>query len=122
MGWRDPHSLPPFAREPGKLDEPPPKYFPPLLFLPQLRKDTHARINVDLEESGDERMIRISGSPVQVCKAKAAIHQILEESLPVVEKISVPNRAIGRIIGTRFLATALQSFPCGEGAARVGGL
>ncbi|XP_058016771.1 tudor and KH domain-containing protein [Ahaetulla prasina] len=65
----------------------------------QLRKDTHARINVDLEESGEERTIRISGSPVQVCKAKAAIHQILEESLPVVEKISVPNRAIGRIIG-----------------------
>ncbi|XP_026576026.1 tudor and KH domain-containing protein [Pseudonaja textilis] len=65
----------------------------------QLRKDTHARINVDLEGSGKERLIRISGSPVQVCKAKAAIHQILEESLPMVEKISVPSRAIGRIIG-----------------------
>uniref|UniRef100_A0A8C5T0Y3 Tudor and KH domain containing n=1 Tax=Laticauda laticaudata TaxID=8630 RepID=A0A8C5T0Y3_LATLA len=65
----------------------------------QLRKDTHARINVDLEESGEERLIRISGSPVQVCKAKAAIHQILEESLPMVEKISVPSRTIGRIIG-----------------------
>ncbi|KAG8146965.1 hypothetical protein E2320_014038 [Naja naja] len=52
-----------------------------------------------LEESGEGRLIRISGSPVQVCKAKAAIHQILEESVPVVEKISVPSRAIGRIIG-----------------------
>ncbi|XP_070622402.1 tudor and KH domain-containing protein [Erythrolamprus reginae] len=65
----------------------------------QLRKETQARINVDLEDSGGERLIRISGSPVQVCKAKAAIHQILEESLPVVEKISVPSRAVGRIIG-----------------------
>uniref|UniRef100_A0A8C6VI60 Tudor and KH domain containing n=1 Tax=Naja naja TaxID=35670 RepID=A0A8C6VI60_NAJNA len=65
----------------------------------QLRKDTHARINMELEESGEGRLIRISGSPVQVCKAKAAIHQILEESVPVVEKISVPSRAIGRIIG-----------------------
>ncbi|XP_039219487.1 tudor and KH domain-containing protein isoform X1 [Crotalus tigris] len=65
----------------------------------QLRKDTHARINIDLEDSGAERLIRITGSPIQVCRAKAAIHQIMEESLPVAEKISVPNRAVGRIIG-----------------------
>ncbi|XP_063172964.1 tudor and KH domain-containing protein [Candoia aspera] len=65
----------------------------------QLRKDTRARINVDLEESGKERLIRICGSPAEVCKAKAAIHQILAESLPVTEKIYVPHWAVGRIIG-----------------------
>ncbi|XP_015668845.1 tudor and KH domain-containing protein [Protobothrops mucrosquamatus] len=65
----------------------------------QLRKDTHARININLDDSGEERLIRIAGSPVQVCRAKAAIHQIMEENLPVAEKISVPIRAVGRIIG-----------------------
>uniref|UniRef100_H9GCQ2 Tudor domain-containing protein n=1 Tax=Anolis carolinensis TaxID=28377 RepID=H9GCQ2_ANOCA len=67
--------------------------------IKQLRKDTQARIDVDMDESSEERLIRIWGSPVQVCTAKAAIHQILVESLPVQEKIKVPRRAIGRIIG-----------------------
>ncbi|XP_074175296.1 tudor and KH domain-containing protein isoform X5 [Rhinolophus sinicus] len=35
----------------------------------------------------------------QVCKAKAAIHQILTESAPVSEQLSVPQRSVGRIIG-----------------------
>ncbi|KAJ6652783.1 hypothetical protein lerEdw1_010637 [Lerista edwardsae] len=67
--------------------------------IKQLRKDTQARIDVDLEESGEERLLRISGSPVQVCRAKAAIHQLIAESLPVREELHVPQRAIGRIIG-----------------------
>ncbi|XP_063002031.1 tudor and KH domain-containing protein isoform X2 [Elgaria multicarinata webbii] len=67
--------------------------------IKQLRRDTHARIDVDGEESGAERTIHICGSPVQVCKAKLAIHQILAESLPVKEEIHVPQRAVGRIIG-----------------------
>nr|XP_060614080.1 tudor and KH domain-containing protein [Anolis sagrei ordinatus] len=67
--------------------------------IKQLRKDTQARIDIDMEESSEERLIRIWGSPVQVCMAKAAIHKLLVESLPVQEKIEVPHRAIGRIIG-----------------------
>ncbi|XP_012998620.1 tudor and KH domain-containing protein isoform X2 [Cavia porcellus] len=35
----------------------------------------------------------------QVCKAKAAIHQILTENTPVSEQLSVPQRSVGRIIG-----------------------
>ncbi|XP_053134509.1 tudor and KH domain-containing protein isoform X2 [Hemicordylus capensis] len=67
--------------------------------IKQLRRDTHARIEVDLEDSHEERLLRIYGSPVQVCKAKAAIHQIIAENLPVTEQIRVPQRAVGRIIG-----------------------
>ncbi|KAL8184734.1 UNVERIFIED_CONTAM: hypothetical protein K2H54_026662 [Gekko kuhli] len=65
----------------------------------ELRKDTRARIDVDVEESSEHQLIRICGSPVQVCKAKAAIHQILAENLPVEEKMHVPQQAVGRIIG-----------------------
>jgi hypothetical protein len=55
---------------------------------------------VDTEDVGDERVLLISGFPVQVCKAKAAIHQILTENTPVSEQLSVPQRSVGRIIGT----------------------
>uniref|UniRef100_H0XKE4 Tudor domain-containing protein n=1 Tax=Otolemur garnettii TaxID=30611 RepID=H0XKE4_OTOGA len=48
---------------------------------------------------GDERVLLSSGFPVQVCKAKAAIHQILTENTPVSEQLSVPQRSEGRIIG-----------------------
>ncbi|XP_035293907.1 tudor and KH domain-containing protein-like [Cricetulus griseus] len=47
--------------------------------IKQLRKQTGARIDVDTENVGDERVLPISGIPVQVYKAKAAIHQILRE-------------------------------------------
>ncbi|KAJ7307254.1 hypothetical protein JRQ81_009251 [Phrynocephalus forsythii] len=67
--------------------------------IKKLRRDTHARIDLEMEESAEEQLVRICGSPVEVCKAKAAIHQILTENLPVVEKIHVPQRAVGRIIG-----------------------
>ncbi|KAM6220153.1 tudor and KH domain-containing protein isoform 1-T1 [Rhynchocyon petersi] len=67
--------------------------------IKQLRKQTGARIDVDTEDVGDERVLLISGFPVQVCKAKAAIHQILTENSPVSEQISVPQRSVGRIIG-----------------------
>uniref|UniRef100_A0A0G2JFB2 Tudor and KH domain-containing protein n=1 Tax=Mus musculus TaxID=10090 RepID=A0A0G2JFB2_MOUSE len=62
-------------------------------------KQTGARIDVDTEDVGDERVLLISGFPVQVCKAKAAIHQILTENTPVFEQLSVPQRSVGRIIG-----------------------
>lgn len=55
---------------------------------------------MDTEDVGDERVLLISGFPVQVCKAKAAIHQILTENSPVSEQLSVPQRSVGRIIGT----------------------
>uniref|UniRef100_A0A4X1W034 Tudor and KH domain-containing protein n=1 Tax=Sus scrofa TaxID=9823 RepID=A0A4X1W034_PIG len=67
--------------------------------IKQLRKQTGARIDVDTEDIGDERVLLISGFPVQVCKAKAAIHQILTENTPVSEQLSVPQRSVGRIIG-----------------------
>ncbi|XP_040854460.1 tudor and KH domain-containing protein isoform X1 [Ochotona curzoniae] len=67
--------------------------------IKQLRKQTGARIDVDTEDVGDERVLLISGFPVQVCKAKAAIHQILTENTPVCEQLSVPQRSVGRIIG-----------------------
>uniref|UniRef100_H0WJG0 Tudor and KH domain-containing protein n=2 Tax=Otolemur garnettii TaxID=30611 RepID=H0WJG0_OTOGA len=67
--------------------------------IKQLRKQTGARIDVDTENVGDERVLLISGFPVQVCKAKAAIHQILIENTPVSEQLSVPQRSVGRIIG-----------------------
>ncbi|ERE87164.1 tudor and KH domain-containing protein [Cricetulus griseus] len=67
--------------------------------IKQLRKQTGARIDVDTENVGDERVLLISGFPVQVCKAKAAIHQILTENTPVFEQLSVPQRSVGRIIG-----------------------
>ncbi|MXQ96559.1 hypothetical protein E5288_WYG002715 [Bos mutus] len=67
--------------------------------IKQLRKKTGARIDVDTEDIGDERVLLISGFPVQVCKAKAAIHQILTENTPVSEQLSVPQRSVGRIIG-----------------------
>ncbi|ELK36267.1 Tudor and KH domain-containing protein [Myotis davidii] len=66
--------------------------------IKQLRKQTGARIDVDTEDVGDERVLLISGFPVQVCKAKAAIHQILTETAPVSEQLSVPQRSVGRII------------------------
>ncbi|XP_048359778.1 tudor and KH domain-containing protein [Sphaerodactylus townsendi] len=67
--------------------------------IKQLRKNTRARIDVDLDVSDEDKRILIFGSPVQVCKAKAAIHQILADNLPVEEKMHVPHRAVGRIIG-----------------------
>lgn len=67
--------------------------------IKQLRKQTGARIDVDTEDVGEQRVLLISGFPVQVCKAKAAIHQILTENTPVSEQLSVPQRSVGRIIG-----------------------
>ncbi|XP_045151607.1 tudor and KH domain-containing protein isoform X1 [Echinops telfairi] len=67
--------------------------------IKQLRKQTGARIDVDTEDVGDERVLLISGFPVQVCKAKAAIRQILTQNNPVSEQLSVPQRSVGRIIG-----------------------
>ncbi|XP_075763426.1 tudor and KH domain-containing protein isoform X2 [Pelodiscus sinensis] len=67
--------------------------------IKQLRKETGARIDVDTGDSGEERVLLISGFPVQVCRAKAAIHQLLVDNAPVAEQFLVPRRAIGRIIG-----------------------
>ncbi|NXO53572.1 TDRKH protein, partial [Aramus guarauna] len=60
---------------------------------------TGARIDVEREDEGEETALLISGSPSQVCRAKAAIHQIVTESAPVSEQLCVPQRAVGRIIG-----------------------
>lgn len=72
---------------------------PPTL-CPQLSQETGAHIDVEREDEGEEVVLLISGSPGQVCRAKAAIHQIVTESAPVSEQLCVPQRAVGRIIGT----------------------
>ncbi|NXF00032.1 TDRKH protein, partial [Menura novaehollandiae] len=67
----------------------------------QLRRETGARIDVeeDEEEDGGQPLVQISGSPGQVCRAKAAVLRIVADSAPVAEQLRVPNRAVGRIIG-----------------------
>ncbi|XP_029437721.1 tudor and KH domain-containing protein isoform X2 [Rhinatrema bivittatum] len=68
--------------------------------IKQLRKETSVRIDVDdTENLQGERVLLLSGTPVQVCRAKATIHRILSENMPVSEEILVPQRAVGRIIG-----------------------
>ncbi|XP_074020479.1 tudor and KH domain-containing protein [Numenius arquata] len=67
--------------------------------IKKLRQETGAHIDVEREEEGEETALLISGSPGQVCRAKAAIHQIVAESTPVSEQLCVPQRAVGRIIG-----------------------
>ncbi|ERE66396.1 tudor and KH domain-containing protein [Cricetulus griseus] len=67
--------------------------------IKQLRKQAGAQIDVDTEHVGHERVLLISGFPVQVCKAKAAIHQILRENSAMFEQLSVPQRCVDRIIG-----------------------
>ncbi|XP_072214783.1 tudor and KH domain-containing protein [Excalfactoria chinensis] len=65
----------------------------------RLQQETGARIDLEEEADGEERLLLISGSPGQVCRAKAAVHQIVVESTPVSEQLHVPQRAVGRIIG-----------------------
>ncbi|NXC28529.1 TDRKH protein, partial [Campylorhamphus procurvoides] len=68
----------------------------------QLRRDTGAHISVEEQEDEEQReesLVRIWGSPPQVCRAKAAVLGIVAESAPVLEQLRVPHRAVGRIIG-----------------------
>ncbi|XP_030043422.1 tudor and KH domain-containing protein [Microcaecilia unicolor] len=68
--------------------------------IKQLRKETGARIDVDDSENArGDRVLLISGIPVQVCRAKETIRRILSENMPVSEELLVPQRAVGRIIG-----------------------
>ncbi|NXA27582.1 TDRKH protein, partial [Ibidorhyncha struthersii] len=67
--------------------------------IKKLRQETGAHIDVEREDESEETALLISGSPSQVCRAKAAIHQIVRESTPVSEQLCVPQRAVGRIIG-----------------------
>ncbi|NWI33546.1 TDRKH protein, partial [Sula dactylatra] len=67
--------------------------------IKKLSQETGAHIDVEKEDEGEETGLLISGSPSQVCRAKAAIHQIVTESAPVSEQLCVPQRAVGRIIG-----------------------
>ncbi|XP_075381134.1 tudor and KH domain-containing protein isoform X1 [Mycteria americana] len=67
--------------------------------IKKLSQETGARIDVEGEDEGEETVLLISGSPTQVCRAKAAVHQIVTESAPVSEQLCVPQRAVGRIIG-----------------------
>ncbi|NXI43185.1 TDRKH protein, partial [Galbula dea] len=65
----------------------------------KLEEETRTRIKVQNEDEDKEAALLISGSPTQVCRVKAAIHQIVMESTPVSEQLRVPQRAVGRIIG-----------------------
>ncbi|NXC78731.1 TDRKH protein, partial [Anhinga anhinga] len=67
--------------------------------IKRLSQETGAHIDVEGEDEGEEAALLISGSPGQVCRAKAAVHQIVRESAPVSEQLCVPQRAVGRIIG-----------------------
>ncbi|XP_069734554.1 tudor and KH domain-containing protein [Phaenicophaeus curvirostris] len=67
--------------------------------IKKLRWETGAHIKVEDEDEDEEATLLISGSLDQVCRAKAAIHQIVKESTPVSEQLCVPQRAVGRIIG-----------------------
>ncbi|NWZ57213.1 TDRKH protein, partial [Haliaeetus albicilla] len=67
--------------------------------IKKLRQETGACIEVEREDEGEETVLLISGSPSQVCRAKATIHQIVMESTLVSEQLCVPQRAVGRIIG-----------------------
>ncbi|XP_064257713.1 tudor and KH domain-containing protein [Passer domesticus] len=68
----------------------------------QLRQETGAQIEVEEEEEeeeGGQSLVQISGSPRQVCRARAAVLRIVADSAPVAEQLRVPQRAVGRIIG-----------------------
>ncbi|XP_056366935.1 tudor and KH domain-containing protein isoform X2 [Oenanthe melanoleuca] len=70
----------------------------------QLRQETGAQIEVEEEEEkeeeeGSQSLVQISGSPGQVCRARAAVLRIVADSAPVAEQLRVPQRAVGRIIG-----------------------
>ncbi|KAM9624102.1 tudor and KH domain-containing protein isoform 3-T3 [Morphnus guianensis] len=67
--------------------------------IKKLSRETGARIEVEREDEGEETVLLISGSPSQVCRAKATVHQIVMESTLVSEQLCVPQRAVGRIIG-----------------------
>ncbi|XP_042747697.1 tudor and KH domain-containing protein isoform X1 [Lagopus leucura] len=65
----------------------------------RLQQETGARMELEGEGDSEERLLLIWGSPSQVCRAKAAAHQIVVESTPVLEQLHVPQKAVGRIIG-----------------------
>ncbi|XP_074385251.1 tudor and KH domain-containing protein isoform X4 [Zonotrichia albicollis] len=69
----------------------------------QLRQETGAQIEVEEEEEEEDEegqsLVQISGSPGQVCRARAAVLRIVADSAPVAEQLRVPQRAVGRIIG-----------------------
>ncbi|NXQ58100.1 TDRKH protein, partial [Anthoscopus minutus] len=67
----------------------------------RLRQETGAQIDVEEEEEeeGGQSLVQISGSPSQVCRARAAVLRIVADSAPVAEQLHVPQRAVGRIIG-----------------------
>ncbi|XP_058684786.1 tudor and KH domain-containing protein-like isoform X2 [Poecile atricapillus] len=67
----------------------------------QLRQETGAQIDVEEEEEeeGGQSLVQISGSPGQVCRARAAVLRIVADSAPVAEQLRVPQHAVGRIIG-----------------------
>uniref|UniRef100_A0A674H3A1 K Homology domain-containing protein n=1 Tax=Taeniopygia guttata TaxID=59729 RepID=A0A674H3A1_TAEGU len=50
-------------------------------------------------EAEGRSLVQISGSPGQVCRARAAVLRIVADSAPVAEQLRVPQRAVGRIIG-----------------------
>ncbi|NXP42261.1 TDRKH protein, partial [Leiothrix lutea] len=69
--------------------------------IKQLRQETGAHIEVEEEEEeeGGQSLVQISGSPGQVCRARAAVLRIVADSAPVAELLRVPQRVVGRIIG-----------------------
>ncbi|KAM7329237.1 hypothetical protein ACRRTK_010850 [Alexandromys fortis] len=67
--------------------------------IKQLREQTGAGINVDVEDVGDERELLISGVSCSGVQGQGSIHQIPTENTPVSEQLSPPQRSVGRIIG-----------------------
>ncbi|XP_063032255.1 tudor and KH domain-containing protein [Melospiza melodia melodia] len=64
----------------------------------QLRQETGAQIEVEEEEEEEEgqSLVQISGSPGQVCRARAAVLRIVADSAPVAEQLRVPQRGRGQ--------------------------
>lgn len=70
----------------------------------QLQRETGAQVFVQRapwgeQEARGQKVVRIRGTPDDVCRASVALHRIVAESATAVEELRLPQRAVGRIIG-----------------------
>ncbi|XP_061436805.1 LOW QUALITY PROTEIN: tudor and KH domain-containing protein-like [Lethenteron reissneri] len=70
----------------------------------QLQRETGAQVFVQRAPRGErdargQEVVRIRGTPDDVCRASVALHRIVAESATAVEELRLPQRAVGRIMG-----------------------
>ncbi|XP_032831587.1 tudor and KH domain-containing protein isoform X4 [Petromyzon marinus] len=70
----------------------------------QLQRETGAQLIVQRAARGErdargQEVVRIRGTPDDVCRASVALHRIVAESATTVEELRLPQRAVGRIMG-----------------------